>query len=74
MENIWSSHHLKAAEHAQKAAIHFKRAASFYDTGEHEKAIHHALSAINHIDRSSKHAKCANEFCFDSMINDMLES
>lgn|GEM_PF-2193854 len=74
MENLWSSHHLKAAEHAQKAAFHFKRAANFYDLGDHEKAIHHALSAITHIDRSSEHAQSANEFCFNSMINDMLES
>ena len=74
MNNIWSDQHLKAAEHAEKAALHYKRAAEFYNAGNPEKAIHHALLAITHIDHSSEHAQQANEYCFKTMINDMPES
>lgn len=73
MKNVWSDHHLKAAEHAKKAALHYQRAAECYEAGDPEKAIHHALMAITHIDYSSEHAQQANEFCFRAMINDMLE-
>jgi hypothetical protein len=74
VRNIWSDHHLKAAEHAQKAALHYKRAAEYFNAGNPDKAIHHALLAITQIDYSSEHAQQANEFCFKTMINDMLES
>ena len=71
--DIFATHHLKAAQHAQKAASHFTRAANFYNTGDYEKAVHHALSAVKHIDWSAEHAQSANEFCFNNMINDMPE-
>jgi len=72
-KNIWSEHHVKAAKHANLAAIHYKRAADYFEVGEREKAIHHALLAITQIDYSSQHARQANEFCFKTMMNDMLE-
>ena len=74
MKNAWSEHHLKAAGHAEKAAVHYKWAAEYYEAGNPEKAIHHALLAITHIDYSLEHAQQAKEYCFKIMINDMLES
>lgn len=74
MKNIWSDHQLKAANHAERAAIHYKRAAEYYDAGNHERAIHHALLAVTHIDYSSEHARQANDFCFTYMMNDLPEN
>lgn len=72
VKNSWSEHHIKATKHATRAAIHYKRAADYYEAGNNEKAIHHALLAIAQIDYSSLHAQQANEYCFKTMMNDML--
>ena len=73
MENSWSEHHRKAAEHAEKAALHYKEAAEYYEKGNPDKAIHQALLAVSHLDYSSEHAQQANEYCFKTMFNDLLD-
>jgi hypothetical protein len=73
VKNVWSDHQIKAAEHAERAAMHYKRAAEYYEAGNPEKAIHHALLAIMQINYSSVHARQANEYCFKTMIDDLLE-
>lgn len=74
MKNIWSEHHLKAAKHAQWAAMHYRRAAGYYDSGNTEKAIHYALLAINQLDYSSYHAQQANEYYFKTMTDNLPEA
>jgi hypothetical protein len=71
--NVWSDHQIKAADHAKRVALHYKKAAEYYETGQPDKAIHHALQAISHIDYSSRHAHQANRFCFKTMLYDLLE-
>jgi hypothetical protein len=73
MNNVWSDHELKAAEYAKWAAVHYKKAAEYNDCGKIEKALHHALLAATNMDYSSLHAKQANDYCFKTMIDDMLE-
>lgn len=63
-----------AAVQAEKAALHYKKAAEYYEAGNPEMAIHHALVAVTHIDHSSEHAQQANEYCFTVMMNDMQEN
>ena len=73
MNNDWTIHELKAAEYAQRAAFHYKIAAEYHDKGNIEKALHHALLAANNVDNSTIHAKQANDYCFKTLINDLLE-
>lgn len=74
VKNVWTEHHVKAAKHAEWAAIHNRRAADYYEAGNIEKAIHHALIAIEQIDYSSQHAQQANDYCFKNMIDNLPES
>ena len=64
MKNVWSDQQLKAAVQAERAAIHCKRAAEYYEAGNPELAIHHALFADSHI------AQETNEYCFNVMMKD----
>jgi hypothetical protein len=73
MNNEWSEHALKAAEYANWASIHYKKAAECNDMGDIERALHHALLAATDMDYSSQHAKKANDYCIATMIGDMLE-
>ena len=74
MKNVWSDHELKAAEYTKRAAMNYTKAAEYNDSGTHEKTLHYALLAANDMDYSTQHAKYANDYCYKSMINDMLES
>jgi hypothetical protein len=73
MNNLRSEHELKAAEFAKLASIHFQKAAEFNDAGDVEHAIHQFLLAATDIDYSSIHAKQANDYSFNNMINDTPE-
>lgn len=73
MNNDWTTHQLKAAEYAQRAAFHYKIAAEFNAMGNIEKAIQNARLAVINIDNSISQARHANEYCFKSIIDDMLE-
>ena len=73
MNNTWSFHQLKAAEHAKRAAIHYKKAAEYTDSGDLERAIHYACLAASDMDYSTQHAKQAFDYCFTKMINDTTE-
>ena len=73
MNNVWSDQQLMAAVQAEQAAIHYKRAAEYYEAGNPELAIHHALFAATHIDESREQSQQAIEYCFTAMMYDMQE-
>ena len=73
MNNVWTDHELKAAEYAHRAALNYKKAAECNDSGNIERALHHALEAATYMDYSSQHAKQANDYYIKTVIDDMLE-
>ncbi len=73
MNNLWKQHELKAAAFAKLAAIHFQKAAEFNDAGDFAQALHQSLLAATNMDRSSLHAKQANDYCFRKLICDTNE-
>jgi hypothetical protein len=73
MNNVWSEHELKAADFAKLASIHFQKAAEFNDAGDFEQALHQALLAATDMEYSTLHAKQANDYCFENMIQETLE-
>ena len=52
MKNIWTDQQIIAVVEAEKAAIHYQRSGEYYEAGNPEKEIHHALYAVKHIDHS----------------------
>jgi PPE-repeat protein len=60
MKNVWSDQQLTEAVQAEKAAIHNKRAAEYYEAGNAEMDIHHELFAVTHPDLSAILAEQAN--------------
>lgn len=54
MKNVWSDDQLMAAVQAEKAALHYKRAAEYYEAGNPEMAIHHVLFEVPHIEPSTE--------------------
>jgi hypothetical protein len=73
MNNDWSYHELKAAEHAKRAELHHKKAAEYNDLGDIKKALYYAFLAASDMDYSTRHALQADDHCITTMINDMLE-
>lgn len=73
MNNLWSEHELKAADHAKRAATHHKKAAEYNDSGDNEKALYYALLAATDMDYTTQHAKQAIDNGITTIINDMLE-
>jgi len=49
-------HHTTAAEHHENAAHHHREAARHYESGDHEKAGHHAHVAHGHGVHATHHA------------------
>jgi len=43
-----------AAVQAEKAALHYKRVAEYYEAGNPEMAIHHVLFEVPHIEPSTE--------------------
>ena len=75
MSKTWEHYH-HAARHHEEAAYHFKEAAEYDDTGEREKAAHHAYLAHGHnqlaIHHDSEAAKLHAEQC-DSLATPASE-
>ena len=73
MNNVCSGHELKAAEYAQRAALNYKKAVEYNDSGNIEMALHHALLAATELDHSSQHAKKVTDFYVKTIIDNMFE-
>jgi hypothetical protein len=56
MSKAHHEHHASAAEHHEHAAHHHREAARHYESGDHEKAGHHAHVAHGHGVHATHHA------------------
>jgi hypothetical protein len=54
MSKTWE-HYQDAARHHERAAYHYKEAAKYDQTEEHEKAVHHAYLAHGYNQRALHH-------------------
>jgi len=73
MNNVWTDQELKAAEFARRAAMNYKKSAEYHESGDIEKALHHALLAATEIEYSTLHANKATDYYIKTIIDDMLE-